>query len=184
MVFAIGWKDGFSFCDKERYAMNRISSRTTMVGSMRSVMLGTCLTMLGALPLVAQDAGSGQSTPQQNGTGQAGGQSAADQRLNQELTRLTKALSLTQDQVTQIKPILQNQMTQMTALRQDTDTSQMDKRQQMMQIRSDAQSQIRALLTSDQQPKYDALLAQQQQHMGRRGGGMSGGQGDQTPPQD
>jgi protein CpxP len=166
--------------------MNRKSSRTTVVGSMRSVMLGACVAMLGALPLVAQDAGSGQSTPQQNGTGQAGGQSTADQRLNQELTRLTKALTLTQDQVTQIKPILQNQMTQMTALRQDTDTSQMDKRQQMMQIRSDAQTQIRALLTSDQQTKYDALLAQQQQqHMGRRGGGMmGGGQNNQTSPQD
>jgi periplasmic protein CpxP/Spy len=164
--------------------MNRKSSRTTAVGSMRSVMLGACLAMLGTLPLVAQDAGSGQAAPQQNGTGQAGGQPTTDQRLNQQLTRLTKVLSLTQDQVTQIKPILQNQMTQMTALRQDTDTSQMDKRQQMMQIRSGAQTQIRALLTSDQQPKYDALLAQEQQHMGRRRGGMSGGQDDQTPPQD
>jgi hypothetical protein len=60
----------------------------------------------------------------------------------------------------------------------------MDKRQQMMQIRSSSQTQIRALLTSDQQPKYDALLAQQQQHLGRRRGGMSGEQNDQAPPQD
>ena len=33
--------------------MNRINSRTMVVGSMRGVMLGACLAMLGTLPLVA-----------------------------------------------------------------------------------------------------------------------------------
>jgi len=165
--------------------MNRISNRTTVVGSMRGVMLGACLAMLGTLPIVAQDAGSGQSAPPQEGAGQAGGRPTADQMTQRQLDHMTKALSLTSDQVTQIRPILTNEASQMTTLRQDTESSQFDKRDQMMKIRSDAQTQIRAVLTSDQQTKYDAMLAQQQQHRGRRNGGMSGMNGgdDSTPPQ-
>jgi Spy/CpxP family protein refolding chaperone len=151
---------------------------------MRSVVLGACLAMVGTLPvapMMAQDASA--PAPQQGDSGQPGGRPTTDQMVQRQIEHLTKALSLTPAQATQIKPILQSQITKMMALRQDTETSQMDKRQQMMQIRSDSQSQIRAVLTSDQQPKYDALLAQQQQHMGRRRGGMSGGgQDDQAPP--
>jgi periplasmic protein CpxP/Spy len=161
--------------------MNTMSNRTRVVGSMRSVMLGTCLAMLGTLPMMAQDASA--PPPQQGDAGQPGGRPSPSQMVDRQMEHLTKALSLTPAQATQIKPILQTQMTKMMALRQDTETPQMDKRQQMMQIHTDSQTQIRGLLTSDQQPKYDALLQQEQQHMGHHRGGMNGGgQSDQAPP--
>jgi protein CpxP len=161
--------------------MNSISKRTTVVGSMCSVMLGACLAMLGTLPMAAQDAG----TPQQADSGQPGGRPNMDQMLDHQLEHLTKAVSLTPDQVAQVRPILKTQMSQMMALRQDTQTAPQDKHAQMMKIHTDAQTQIRGLLTSDQQTKYDAMLAQEQQHRGRRNGGMGGMNGGDgsTPPQ-
>jgi Spy/CpxP family protein refolding chaperone len=161
--------------------MTMMTSRMSAMASfgMRGATLALCMAVAGAVPMMAQDA---SAPPQQQGdSGQPGGRPSPDQMVARQLEHLTKALSLTPDQATQIKPILQNQMTQITALRQNTETPQSDKREQMMQIHTDAQTKIRAVLTSDQQPKYDALLAQQQQRMGRHRGG-NGGQDDQAPP--
>jgi periplasmic protein CpxP/Spy len=160
--------------------MRTITSRMSAMASfgMRGATLALCLAVAGTIPMMAQDA---SAPPQQGDSGQPGGRPSPDQMVARQLEHLTKALSLTPDQATQIKPILQNQMSQMMALRQDTETPQSDKREKMMQIHTDAQTKIRAVLTSDQQPKYDALLAQEQQHMGRHRGG-NGGQNDQAPP--
>jgi periplasmic protein CpxP/Spy len=164
--------------------MNKQSSRTTVMGriGLRGAMLALCLATVGTLPMMAQDASSGQSAPQQGEGGQPGGRPTSNQMVDRQIEHLTKALTLTSDQVSQVRPILTTEATQMTALRQDTETSQFDKRDQMTQIRNTAQTQIRAILTSDQQTKYDALLAQQQQRMGRRGFGGQGNQNASTPP--
>jgi protein CpxP len=167
----------------------KMETRTSRMSAMarfgmRGAMFALCLAVVGAIPMMAQDASA--PPPAQGDSGQSGGRPSPDQMVARQVEHLTKALSLTQDQVAQIKPILQNQMTQMSALRQDTETPQSDKHEKMMQIHTDAQTKIRAVLTSDQQTKYDALLAQQQQHMGRRrgGNGGQGGQDDQAPPQE
>jgi Spy/CpxP family protein refolding chaperone len=163
----------------------RMETRAGRISAMagfgtRGAALALCLAVAGTVPMMAQDA---SAPPQQGDSAQPGGRPSPNQMVDRQIEHLTEALSLTPDQVAQVKPILQNQMTQMTALRQDTETSREQKHEKMMQIHSDAQTKIRALLTSDQQPKYDQLLAQQQQHMGRRRGGMmNGGQDDQTPP--
>jgi periplasmic protein CpxP/Spy len=158
----------------------RITSRMSAMArfGMRGATLALCLAVVGAILMMAQDA---SAPPQQGDSGQPGGRPSPDQMVARQMEHLTKALSLTPDQVTQIKPILQNQMTQMMALRQDTQTAQPDRRAKMMQVHTDTQTKIRALLTGDQQPKYDELLAQEQQRMGRRRGG-NGGQNDQAPP--
>jgi protein CpxP len=145
----------------------------------RGATLALCLAAAGTIPMMAQDA---SAPPQQGEMGQPGGRPNPAQMVDRQVQHLTRALSLTPDQAAQVKPILQNQMTKMTALRQDTETPQADKRQKMMQIHTDSQTQIRSLLTGDQQPKYDALLAQEKQHMGQHRGGMNGGQEDQAPP--
>jgi protein CpxP len=166
----------------------KMETRTSRMSAMarfgmRGAMFALCLAVVGAIPLMAQDASA--PPPAQGDYGQAGGRPSPDQMVAHQVEHLTRALSLTPDQVAQIKPILQNQMTQMTALRQDTETPREQKHEKMMQIHTDAQTKIRAALTSEQQPKYDALLAQQQQHTGRRRGGEGGqgGQDDQAPPQ-
>jgi Spy/CpxP family protein refolding chaperone len=63
---------------------------------------------------------------------------------------LTKALDLTPEQQAKIKPIFDQAKPQIMALRQET-------RQKVQAIRENIQSQIRPILTPDQQQKFDAL---------------------------
>jgi Spy/CpxP family protein refolding chaperone len=164
--------------------MNSDIGMSRRLPGLRRAVLAVCLASLGmgAGQMLAQDAAS-QTPTQQGEAGQPGGRSSTDQMVDRQMQRLTQALTLTSDQQTQIRPILKEQMSQMMGLRQDTETAPADKQQKMTQIRTDAQGKIRALLSSDQQTKYDTLLAQQQQHMGgRRGRGFQGGADGQTPP--
>ena len=87
---------------------------------------------------------------------------------------MTKQLNLTPDQATQVKAILEDQQKQMMAARNSD--SGADPREAMMAIRKASNDKIKALLTDDQKPKFDEMLAQQRQ----RGGG--GGQGGPPPP--
>jgi protein CpxP len=87
---------------------------------------------------------------------------------------LTKKLNLTSDQVTQVKAIDDDSFKQMKALREDTSTAGPDRRAKMMDIHKASQGKIRALLTADQQTKFDALQAEMQEHRGHRGGGPDG----------
>jgi protein CpxP len=97
-----------------------------------------------------------------------------------ELDRLTKELNLTKDQQDKIKPILEDQQKQMQALREDTSTSMEDRMPKMRDIRKTHVDQIRAILTSDQQAKFDDM---QKKMMERRGGpGGERPHGDQPPP--
>ncbi len=94
------------------------------------------------------------------------------------LDMMTKQLSLSPDQVTQVKAILDSESQQMSALRNGGGDAQGDRRSQMMAIRQSSQAKIRATLTDDQKTKYDAMEAQMQQRQQRRGGGEGG-----PPPQ-
>jgi Spy/CpxP family protein refolding chaperone len=131
------------------------------------------LTMLSALPAVAQD----PSTPPPP-QGQAGPRHGG-MRGNQ-VDFLTKKLNLTPDQVTQVKAIDQDTWTQMKALREDTSVAGPDKRTKMMDIHKSSQDKIRGLLTADQQTKFDALQAQMQERREHHGGGP---EGPPPPPQ-
>ncbi len=91
---------------------------------------------------------------------------------------LTQKLNLTPDQVTQVKAIQDDSRTQMMALRDDTATAQPDKRAKMMDIRKSSHDKIRALLTDEQKPKYDAMIARMQEH---RHGQQSGEEGPPPP---
>jgi Spy/CpxP family protein refolding chaperone len=84
---------------------------------------------------------------------------------------LTQKLNLTPDQVTQVKAIDADTMKQMNALREDTSVAQQDKRAKMMDIRKASQGKIRALLTPDQQTKFDALETEMRGRMRDRGQG-------------
>jgi protein CpxP len=89
---------------------------------------------------------------------------------------LTKKLNLTPDQVTQVKAIDEDTGKQMKALREDTSVAQQDKRAKMMDIHKTSQGKIRALLTPDQQTKFDALQTEMRGRMRDRS------QGDGPPP--
>jgi Spy/CpxP family protein refolding chaperone len=96
-----------------------------------------------------------------------------------ERTReLTKHLKLTSDQQTKVQDALVSQRSQMVSLHQDTSLSQQDRRGKMMEIRKSTDEQIRGLLDSNQQKKWDAMQARREQRMQSRRGGEQG-----PPPQ-
>jgi protein CpxP len=131
---------------------------------MRTALLAICTTALSTMPMMAQD----PSTPaqQQDQAGpQGGGRRGGGEH---QVEMLTKRLNLTPDQVTKVKAIDDDSKTQMMAVRNDSSVQGPDKRSKMMDIRKASQDKIRAVLTDDQKPKYDEMLAKMRE---RRAGG-------------
>jgi periplasmic protein CpxP/Spy len=132
----------------------------------RTAILALCTTALSSVPMMAQD---NSAAPQQQD--QAGPPRGGRGGGERQIEMLTKRLNLTPDQVTQVKAIDDDSRTQAMAVRDDSTIAQPDKRAKMMDIRKASQDKIRGVLTDEQKPKYDALLAEQQQRMQNRGGG-------------
>lgn len=95
---------------------------------------------------------------------------------NRQLERLTRELSLTTDQQTQIKPMLVERQQKMQALFQNQSLSQEDRRTQMRTIMEGSNNSIKAILNDDQKQKFDAM---QQQRMRRGPGGPPEGSSPQ-----
>jgi hypothetical protein len=79
-----------------------------------------------------------------------------------------------------VQDALQSQQSQMQSLRQDTSLSQQDRRAKMMDIHKNTDSQIRALLDSNQQKKWDEMQAKREQRMENHHNGA--GSNQPTPP--
>ena len=98
------------------------------------------------------------------------GQGYGHRGMNPEaqLQHMTKALDLTADQQSQIKPILENRDSQMKQLWQDQSLSQQDRHAKMQAIHQDTNSKIEAVLNDTQKQKFEQMQARRQEHM--RGG--------------
>jgi protein CpxP len=102
----------------------------------------------------------------------------------QQTQELTKRLNLTADQQTKVQGILQAQHSQMESLRQDTSVSQQDRHAKMMDIHQATDTQIHALLDSNQQKKWDEMQAKRGQWgQNRRHGAPDAGDQQAPPPQ-
>jgi periplasmic protein CpxP/Spy len=117
---------------------------------------------------MAQD----MSAPQQQGGG-PGGRHGMD--AEGQLKHLTKALDLTPDQQTQLKPILDAQHQQMEAIHQDQALSREDRFAKMKALHEDSKTKIEGVLNDAQKQKFEAM--QERMH-DRRGGGQ-----EAPPPQ-
>jgi Spy/CpxP family protein refolding chaperone len=135
---------------------------------LRIAVLAVGATALSALPAMAQD----PSAPPPSG-GQYGGRGGRGGMQGHQIEFLTKKLDLTPDQVTQVKAIDADTWKQAKALHEDTTIADADKRTKMMDIHKASQEKIRALLTPDQQTKFDALQAEMK-NRGNRHGGLEG----------
>jgi protein CpxP len=91
------------------------------------------------------------------GAGPGGPPRRGPMTTEQRLQHLTKALNLTEEQQTKIKPILENESQQLQALHQDTSVAQQDRWPKMKAIRDNTTSQITPILTPDQQKKYEEM---------------------------
>ena len=96
---------------------------------------------------------------------------------------LTKQLKLTSDQQTKVQDIFQSSHSQMESLRQDTSLSQQDRHTKMMDIRKSTDTQVRALLDSNQQKKWDEMQAKREQRMQNHRPPDAGSDQQAPPPQ-
>src|ERR1700748_500231 len=76
---------------------------------------------------------------------------------SEQLAHLTKALNLTSDQQSQIKPMLENQQQQMMQIRQDQSLSRADKMTKFKSLSSDTHGKIEAVLNDQQKQKFEEM---------------------------
>jgi len=129
--------------------------------ALRAGAVAMCSAALCSVPMMAQGGGGGGRM-----------QMTSDQRV----AMVDKAVTLTDDQKVKIKAIYEADAKKMADLRAAQDP---DMRTKNAAMRADENTQIKALLTDDQKPKFDAYLAAQPQ---RGGGGGGGGNGGPPPP--
>jgi protein CpxP len=149
---------------------------------MRVAVLALCTATLSAAPVLMAQDNTAPPPQQQDNMGPPPGGHGHGMRGERQLEMLTKRLSLTPDQVTQVKAIDDDQMSQMKALRDDTSTSRDDKRSKMMAIHQASQDKIRNVLTDEQKTKYDAMQAKMQERRHDHQGGQGGEDGPPPPP--
>jgi protein CpxP len=140
------------------------------------VLLAAALIAITASFAAAQSSNDSQSNnqpPQQEKGGWRHGPPPDPAQRTQELT---KKLNLTSDQQTKVQDVFQSEHTQMESVRQDTSVSQPDRRTKMMDIHKGTDTQVRALLDSTQQKKWDEMQAKREQW------GHKGGNDQQAPP--
>ena len=135
---------------------------------LRVAIVAMSATALSAIPAMAQDPSAPPPPPQGQGGPHYGGRGGMQ---SHQIEFLTKKLSLTPDQVSQVKAIDADTMKQMMALHSDTSLTPDEKKPKMMEIHKASQDKIRGLLTTDQQTKFDALQAEMREHRGHHGGG-------------
>jgi hypothetical protein len=95
---------------------------------------------------------------------------------DRQLEHMTRALDLTADQQSQLKPLLVDRQQKMQALFQDQSISQDDRHAKARSIMTDSNGKIEAVLNDQQKQKFEAM----QQRM--RHGGPQGPPPADTPP--
>jgi len=123
-----------------------------------------------AAPFATAQSNDQQSQPMQDN----GGRHHRQQDPVEKTKELTKHLKLTSDQQAKVQQALETQHSQMESLHQDSSLSQQDRRSKMMEIRKSTDDQIRGLLDSNQQKKWDEMQAKREQWKQNRG--------QQSPP--
>jgi len=123
--------------------------------SLCSLVLTGMLVIAGGAAFAQSDAPAQQTPPMAPGGHR--GMSVDDQ-----LARMTKALNLSPDQASQLKPILTDRLQQMEALRQNQSLSQEDKMAKMKSLRDDSNTKIEAVLNDTQKQQFTQMQAHQQ----------------------
>jgi len=136
-----------------------------------------CGAVLAIVPAMAQDTpppppaqGDAQGPPP-GGRGGGGMMNPA-----RRLEMMQKQLNLSPEQSTAIKAILDDEQTKMEAMRADTTMSREDRRSKMTTMHEAEKTKIEAVLTKDQNVKYEEMEARMRE---RR---QQGGGGDGPPP--
>ena len=94
------------------------------------------------------------------------------ENVDDQIKHLSKKLNLTDDQQVKLKPILEDQRKQMEQIHGDSSLSREDRFSKMQALRQSSDTQIKSVLTEEQQKSFDKMRAEQQDRMKqwRRGG--------------
>lgn len=141
-----------------------------------------CLGLFSGAALLAQDSTTapGPAQDQAGGAPMHHGGMHGPMSPDQELSHLTKNLSLTSDQQTQIKPILQDRHDQMMQMHQDASMSRPDRMAKMKALDESSNTKLEAVLTGEQKTKYEKMIADRKEHMQQER--AMHGNGDGPPP--
>jgi periplasmic protein CpxP/Spy len=168
---------GLSVCSGRLVRRRMYAGIDTGEQPMNMTMIRKCAARVGVVALCSA-ALSSVPMMAQGGGGQGGGGGMMAQTSDQRVARLDAAVGpLTDDQKTKIKAIYDADAKKRTDLMAANDPDAMTKMRAMM---TDERTQIRALLTPDQQTKFDAMP---QGRGGRGGGAPGGGAPPAAPPQ-
>jgi periplasmic protein CpxP/Spy len=136
---------------------------------------GLCFSLGTAL---AQDNDNSNNQQPPQGQGPAMGEHMGHRPMmpsvDDQIKHLTQKLDLTDDQQAKLKPILEDQRKQMDQIHNDSSLSREDRFSKMQQVRTAGDTQIKALLTADQQKKFDKMREEQRSRMMHGGPGMGG----------
>jgi hypothetical protein len=106
--------------------------------------------------------GNGERGNSERRGGEQGGRGNFAQRREQQSAQMAAELGLTADQQKQMKAVGESMRPQMQALWQNKSLSREDRRTQMQAMRAQSQAKMRALMTPEQQQRFDAMQAQRQ----------------------
>ncbi len=102
---------------------------------------------------------------------------------DRELAHMTKALHLSSDQQTQLKPILQSRHDQLEQIRHDSSLARPDKMVKMKALDGSSNSQVEAILNDQQKTKYEKMIERRKARMQQmRAMRRNGDQGAPPPP--
>ena len=135
-----------------------------------------CGVVLAVVPAMAQDT---PPPPPAQGDAQGpppGGRGGGMMNPARRLEMMQKQLNLSPEQSTAIKAIFDDEQTKMEAMRADTTVPREDRRARMMSIHEAEKTKIQAVLTKNQNVKYEEMEARMRERMQQRGGG------DGAPP--
>ena len=142
---------------------------------MKKLFLITVL-FLSVVTFAQAQRGTGQR-PSQAGGGQRP-QMNPEQMVQRQLDRLNEAVTLTDAQKAKAKEIIQKTSEKRRELfqnrEQGSDTDREKMRATMNELRKQESTEIKAILTKDQLPKYETYLKEMEQRMKER---MNNGQG-------
>lgn len=112
------------------------------------------------------------NAPPDGGRRGAGRQGGRGQGVEQQMTRLTEQLKLTDAQKPRVKAVLDEQDKKIQELRGNTGMAPEDRRAKLQTIREDSSKKLKEILTAEQFTKYEEL---QRQQRGRRAGTVTPG---------
>ncbi len=118
----------------------------------------------------AQDQAQTPGGQQQGQWGHGHGRGMMDP--NKQLEHLTKALDLSADQQSQIKPILTDRQQKLQALWQDQSLAREDRHSKAQAIQQDTRTRLEAALNDQQKQKFEEMQAKMQERRRER---MNGG---------